>query len=216
MGIFKRKKSTVDSVVDSASVLADSADKLGADKLGTDAEVVADMPSTSYKSVRSADAGENIGNLLDAGVLWLPLLEESELQFSTDVTQQNIMSVRYVKAGAASEMQLFAAPRNADIWEKMRFELRMEFANAGGRSTETVGEYGTELQVQLPAGAAFSKARFLAISGDRWLLRVNLYGDVPADYWGILDEVVVNRGQNPYPPQKVIPLRLPEMMTEDE
>jgi len=121
-----------------------------------------------------------------------------------------------------SEMQLqaFAAPRRGGLWDDLRAETAREIDQAGGKSQEAPGPFGTELLAQVPAEpgqptSGLRLVRFVGVDGPRWFLRGLFTG--PAAGGGepaslleeIFRDVVVVRGEHPVPPRDILELRLP-------
>ncbi|XCB29992.1 DUF3710 domain-containing protein [Arcanobacterium hippocoleae] len=152
------------------------------------------------------------------GALWLPVIPEAKLQFSTD-SQQNILGVVYVLGDSALQLQPFAAPKSYGIWDEVRLDMRTSIAQQGGSSQEMTGRFGKELSAMmpLPDSKNFAPHRFLGVDGPRWLLRATLYGRAGADSKAaepllqILQNVVVNRGSVPLVPRSLLPLTLPKL-----
>lgn len=164
-----------------------------------------------------ADHPDTAG-LLDAGSLLIPNIADATLQFSIDARTQRPLGVVYLKNGSALQIQAFAAPRSAGIWDSVRLDMMTSIANQGGSSTEQEGPFGTELHAQMPVpnSKSFAPHRFLGIDGPRWLLRATIYGragsdeQAAAEMIDILREIVVVRGQNPHPPRELLPLEIPQ------
>ncbi|MEW6861507.1 DUF3710 domain-containing protein [Trueperella pyogenes] len=163
-----------------------------------------------------------IGERLDAGSLWLPVVPGASLQFTLDRLRQQVLGVVYGKNGSALQLQAFAAPRSAQLWDEIRRDIRTSIAQQGGYSQEVEGPLGFELQAQMPVPNSKTLAphRFLGIDGPRWLLRVTLYGKAGSDEAAanelieIVRDIVVNRGHDPHPPRELLPLEIPEQATQ--
>ena len=159
------------------------------------------------------------GKRLDAGSLWLPVIPQAQLQFSTDEQRKNILGVVYLLGDSALQLQAFAAPKSHGIWDQVRLDMRTSIAQQGGSSQEADGPFGKELiaMMPLPGTQNFAPHRFLGIDGPRWLLRATLYGRAGADAQAatplleILRNVGVNRGDMPLVPRSLLPLKLPHL-----
>lgn len=157
------------------------------------------------------------GELLDAGSLWIPRIPGAKIQFSMDMARKTILGIVYVKEGAALQLQAFAAPRSAGLWDEIRREMITSIAKQGGSSREEEGPFGPELKANMPVPNATAPQphRFLGIDGPRWLLRATLYGRAGSDEQAaqemldIVRKVVVVRGPAPHPPRELLPLSLP-------
>jgi Protein of unknown function (DUF3710) len=155
---------------------------------------------------------------VDLGSLLVPMGPEHEIQLVMADQHGVWVTVRH----GESEMQLqaFAAPRRGLLWDDLRAEATREIAEAGGRSQEAPGPFGTELLAQVPAepgqpASGQQLVRFIGVDGPRWFLRGLFTG--PAAGGGepaslleeIFRDVVVVRGEHPVPPRDILELRLP-------
>ncbi|MDO5025662.1 MAG: DUF3710 domain-containing protein [Trueperella sp.] len=164
-----------------------------------------------------ADQPDKAG-LLDAGSLLIPLIAGTTLQFSLDARTKQPLGVVFLKNDSALQVQAFAAPRSAGIWDTVRVEMMTSIAKQGGSSTEQEGPFGTELRAQMPVpnSNSFAPHRFIGVDGPRWLLRATIYGragsddQAAAEMIEIFRKIVVVRGQNPYPPRELLPLEIPQ------
>lgn len=226
MGLFSRKNRTsgdgaatapttanvenTDESVDGDASRADGA-AAGAASAGTSS---ADGAASGPLDV--SDAPER-GTKLDVGSLWLPVVDGWELQFSVQRATSTVLAAIYMNGVSALQLQVYAAPRSASLWEEIRIGLMTSIANEGGSSREVEGPFGPELTANIrPTGAqATTPARFIGIDGPRWLLRATLTGRAAVDTQAaeplldILRDVVVVRGDSPYPSKSMLPLTIP-------
>ncbi|WP_216381710.1 DUF3710 domain-containing protein [Arcanobacterium phocae] len=159
------------------------------------------------------------GDLLDAGALWIPVVRDASIQFSVDHSQKTVYGIVYVIDDAAMQLQVFAAPRSAGIWNDVRRDMITSIAQQGGSSIEVEGTYGTELHAQVPVADTQHVAphRFIGIDGPRWLLRITLYGRAGSDdqlaarMLRIAKHIVVVRGNTPHPPRELLELQIPHV-----
>ncbi|KTF04919.1 MULTISPECIES: DUF3710 domain-containing protein [Trueperella] len=195
---------------------------VGADAVVDEAEVEA---AVEAPTVGPFDAGDvAIGKRLDAGSLWIPVIPDTTLQFTLDRRREQVLGIVYSKNSSALQLQVFAAPRSAKLWDDVRRDMRTSIANQGGFSQEVEGPLGPELHAQMPVpnSKAMAPHRFLGVDGPRWLLRATLYGKAGSDEAAanemieIVRDVVVNRGQAPHPPRELLPLEIPEQVTAQE
>ena len=180
------------------------------------ARCLADQSAGPYDSRDYGDLGE----LLDAGSLWLPLAAGPALHFSMDQASQAVLAAVYMHGESAMQLQAYAAPKSGILWDKVRLDLRTAIANSGGNSVDAEGEFGTELQANVPVGQGaqvqLAPQRFVGVDGNRWLLKATITGTAAQDItaaaplFEILRRVVVNRGNAPYPPRELLPLHLPQ------
>jgi len=155
---------------------------------------------------------------VDLGSLQVPVLEGTDIQLVFAEQHGAWVTVRY----QLSELQLqaFAAPKRAGIWDEVRGEIASEIAGTGGRFEEREGPFGTEVIAQVPAepgqpASGMRPIRFVGVDGPRWFLRGLLAGAAAADpaaaapLEAVFREVVVVRGEHPVPPRDLLELRLP-------
>jgi len=155
---------------------------------------------------------------VDLGSLQVPMGPEHEIQLVMADQHGVWVTVRH----GQSEMQLqaFAAPRRGVLWDDLRAEAAREIDEAGGKSQEVVGPFGTELMAQVPAepgqlSSGLQLVRFVGVDGPRWFLRGLFTGPAAAggEPASLLEEifrdVVVVRGEHPVPPRDILELRLP-------
>ena len=81
-----------------------------------------------------------------------------------------------VRGDSMLQLQAFAAPKRAGLWDDIRRELIDELNAAGGRGEEAEGPFGPEVRARVPAepgdrGTGMQPARFLGADGPRWFLR---------------------------------------------
>jgi len=166
------------------------------------------------------DSGESFPRheRVDLGSLHLPVGPEHEIQLVMADQQGAWVTVRH----GESEMQVqaFAAARRGALWDDVRAEIVGEVRQAGGRSEETAGSFGTELLAQVPAepgqpASGMRLVRFIGVDGPRWFLR-GLFtgpaaggGEPAALLEAVFRDVVVVRGEHPVPPREILELRLP-------
>jgi hypothetical protein len=155
---------------------------------------------------------------VDLGSLQVPVLEGTDIQLVFAEQHGAWVTVRY----QLSELQLqaFAAPKRAGIWDEVRGEIATEIAGAGGRFEEREGPFGTEVVAQVAAepgqpASGTRPIRFVGVDGPRWFLRGLFAGAAAGDpaaaapLEAVFREVVVVRGEHPVPPRDLLELRLP-------
>ena len=115
---------------------------------------------------------------VDLGSLQVPVLDGTDIQLIFAEQHGAWVTVRH----QMSELQLqaFAAPKRATIWDEVRAEIATEIgtdlAAAGGRSAEREGPFGIELLAHVPVEPGQPKSgvrpvRFVGVDGPRWFLR---------------------------------------------
>ena len=166
------------------------------------------------------DAAEPHSELprVDLGSILVPVLEGTDIQLVFAEQHGAWVTVRY----QLSELQLqaFAAPKRAGIWDEVRGEIVNEISGAGGRCQEREGPFGTEVVAEVPAepnqpAGGVRPIRFVGVDGPRWFLRGLLAGAAAVDpaaaapLEAVFRETVVLRGDHPVPPRELLELRLP-------
>ena len=155
---------------------------------------------------------------VDLGSIQVPVLEGTDIQLVFAEQHGAWVTVRY----QLSELQLqaFAAPKRAGIWDEVRGEIVNEISGAGGRCQEREGAFGTEVVAEVPAepnqpASGVRPIRFIGVDGPRWFLRGLLAGAAAVDpaaaapLEAVFRETVVVRGDHPVPPRELLELRLP-------
>ena len=160
------------------------------------------------------DAPDDDRERIDLGALQVPALPGYDLR--VEVSQEGQV-VAATLASPRGEMQLgvFAAPRSAGIWDEVRKEIKATVSSQGGTISEQTGAFGPELTGRVPMPNGQAAARFVGIDGPRWFLRALLAG-APAEparaarFEDLLRNVIVVRGNEPFPVREPVPLRLPK------
>lgn len=143
-----------------------------------------------------------------------------ELRFEVEEATQRVIAVSVGLAGSTVQLQVFAAPRSAGVWDEIRPEIATAVAGQGGTAEEVVGAFGTELLCRLPVRTedgrtAHQPTRFAGVDGPRWFLRAVFSGHAAhdpaaaADLEGVVRDVVVVRGSEAMAPRELIALALP-------
>lgn len=160
---------------------------------------------------------------IDLGALRLPARQDLELRLEVQDTTRVVSVTVGLKEGlkgSALQLQAFAAPRTAGVWDEIRDEIAVQVTKQGGSAEEVTGEFGTELLARLPVRTVDGRTghqprRFVGVDGPRWFLRGVFTGPAAHDpaAAGPLDELlrgcVVVRGPDARPPRELLPLKLP-------
>lgn len=152
---------------------------------------------------------------LDLGGIRVRGAEGLQMQVQMDESTGVVTMVTLSLSGGAVQIQPFAAPKKAGIWDDIRAQLITSINGAGGLVEEAEGEFGPELRARVPGqGGALQPARFVGIDGPRWFLR-GLFlgaaaqpGAVP-DLEHVFRDTVVVRGDDAMAPGDNIPMSLP-------
>ncbi|MGN6090579.1 MAG: DUF3710 domain-containing protein [Actinomycetales bacterium] len=187
---------------------------------GTDAERAAGAASREGGPYDADEVDDHLSRL-DLGSMLLPGLEGMEVQLQSDPASGQVVAAFAVMGDSALQVQPFAAPRSAGIWDEVRAEIAAGMREQGGVVEEVAGRFGPELRVILPVQSpdgqqAFQPLRFFGVDGPRWFLRGVLSGrgavepEAGAPLEEVFANVVVVRGDSPMAPRDPLPLRLPE------
>ncbi|MBW3077816.1 DUF3710 domain-containing protein [Bifidobacterium simiiventris] len=151
---------------------------------------------------------------LDLGAYYLPYLQGLSLRLKASRADQQILGSTISYGTSSLEIEAFAAPKSAGLWDDVRADLIA--ANKG--ATEQPGVFGTEIKlpVQLKGGKVLV-TRIVGVDGPRWMLRGIFSGtaatDPNADETIALNkffvDVVVDRGEEPLAPRDLIPMHPP-------
>jgi hypothetical protein len=157
---------------------------------------------------------------IDLGGIKILPREGLNLRLEVEEQSQRIVAVGLDYAESTLQVQPFAAPRSAGLWDETREQIRQQVRQQGGRVEEREGPLGAELLAEVPVVAADGTAgrrlaRFIGVDGPRWFLRGVIGGAATADVDAatrvedLFRSIVVVRGGSPMPPRDLIPLRMP-------
>ncbi len=176
---------------------------------------------------------------IDCGSLLIPVRDDFDVQIN--VAEEQGVWVAVVHGDSGMQLQAFAAPRGAGLWDEVRRELAANIAESGGSCEDQAGPLGTELVARVPlveqgeageagqadpepgegqAAPAIAPVRFIGFDGPRWFLRGVISGPAAGDrslgapFDEIFADVVVVRGDHPVPPRDQLEIRLPEEARE--
>ena len=215
MGLFRRNASK------------ESSEALPSDSADVRSEAVADVDDgtdeaqTAERGPFDASQVTAMGPRVDLGAIWLPVLPGLELRMEIDKKTQKVTGVSAQLSGSGLQVQAFAAPRTAGIWDEVRAEIASSVTGQGGTVDDVPGPFGRELIARIPATgsdgqAAVRPARFIGVDGPRWFLRGVLTGRAAIDpeaakpLESVFANVVVVRDGNPRPPRDLLTLTLPQ------
>ena len=160
------------------------------------------------------------GGRMDLGGLWIRGAPGMELRLEVDKATSQVNAATAVLGESALQLQAFAAPRSAGLWDEIRAEIAAAVEGQGGTAEEHEGDLGTHLRTRMPSQApdgraVFAPATFVGVDGPRWFLRGVLSGRAAIDEAAavplleVLRETVVVRGSDPMAPRELLPLSLP-------
>jgi hypothetical protein len=153
------------------------------------------------------------------GIKVLPR-EGLNLRLEVEEQTNRIVAVGLDYADSTLQVQPFAAPKSAGLWEETREQIRAQVRQQGGRVEEREGPLGPELLAEVPVAnpdgtTGKQLARFVGVDGPRWFLRGVIGGAAASDLAAasrvedLFRSLVVVRGDSPMPPRDLIPLTLP-------
>lgn len=157
---------------------------------------------------------------LDLGGLRIQGVPGMELRLEVDEEAGQVVGATAVIADSAVQLQAFAAPRTAGIWDEIRREIAESILAQGGTADEGRGELGVELRTRMPSAGpdgrtVFAPARFAGVDGPRWFLRAVFSGraaideEAAAPLLEVVRSTVVVRGEAAMAPREMLPLQLP-------
>jgi len=228
--VFGRRKHEAIEPVDPD----DFVDDLDAeDRAAEDAQLLSELESQETRQARenppnrpkgpwdSADAPEDAGTeRIDLGALLVPIPLDIEVR--VDVSPEGEVAAATLVDGESSmQMNAFAAPRSAGIWQEIRTEIADALRDGGGSAEDADGPFGVELRASVPTevpgeAVVHAPARFLGVDGPRWFLRALITGPgaldpaAAASLETALRDVVVVRGGDPMAVRDPLPLVLPK------
>lgn len=203
MGIFSRKKQqSADAQVEASEA----------------AETVEEPSRRGPKDISEVP---ETGGRLDLGSIRLRGVQNMQLRLEVDEDRQKVVGAHLVVGDSQMQIQAFAAPKTMGIWDEIRDEIAQGLATGGGTAEEVEGPMGTELHTRMPTRGAggktvFAPARFVGVDGPRWFFRAVMSGRAAIDetaaeqMYGLLDEMVIVRGDVPMAPREVLALELPK------
>jgi len=178
---------------------------------------------------------------VDFGAIQVPIGEGIEIQVNVEAVEQDpegnpvggrIVAITIVHGESGLQVQPFAAPKKAGIWDEVRKETADEIKQAEGETQEAEGPFGAELHGMVPVaiteemrdqvpaeiaeqGFGWQPVRFIGVDGPRWFLRGVLSGaalensEQAAVMEQVFQQIVVVRGDAPMPPRELLELTLP-------
>lgn len=163
----------------------------------------------------------DLSNHIDFGSILLPANDQLQIRLDLEEGSDRIIALSIDQNDSVLQLQAFAAPKTEGVWNQVREQLRSAVEQQGGRATEQLGSFGTELLTEITIADASGKtvgvrhARFIGIDGPRWFLRGVVGGAAISDpataviIDSIFRKVVVSRGDAAVPPRDLLPLKLP-------
>lgn len=186
-------------------------------------EVAPAEPTRPQGPWDEADAPSDDVNRIDLGGLRVPVPPDTEVRVDVSPGGE-VVAATLVRGASAMQVNAFAAPRKAGIWDEVRVEIAETLRSGGGKAVDVQGPFGTELHAAVPTevagqGKVLAPARFLGVDGPRWFLRALLTGPAAveaaaaAPLLTALQLCVVVRGSEAMAVRDPLPLRLPKEVT---
>ncbi len=186
-----------------------------------------------YRPTGPWDSTEDAPDIkrMDLGSMLLPMEQGTEIQVNVAQDgqgKQKIIGVTLVRGKTALQVQPFAAPKSSGLWDEMREELRTQVTGQGGRVEDHDGTFGPELQAVIPIKGKKTedgrqlgqRVRFIGVDGPRWVLRGVIRGEgatkpeMMSEVERIFAGIVVVRGDQPVPPNELLPITVPKQIQE--
>jgi hypothetical protein len=227
VSIFRRRKGTTEAIEDPTPEVASGGDDGAADE--PEAPVTVDTPEVIDTAVAptgsgpfdAAEVDARDDGRLDLGALRIRGVGGMELRLEVDEQAQQVVGATAVIGDSAVQLQAFAAPRTAGVWDEIREEIARSIVSQGGTADDVRGELGRELRTRMPSAGpdgrtVYAPARFVGVDGPRWFLRAVFSGraaiedDAAAPLMEVVRDTVVVRGDAAMAPREMLPLRLPE------
>lgn len=160
------------------------------------------------------------GSRIDLGALWLPGVDGMQLRLETGGNGSVVTAAAVTVEGSSLQVQVFAAPRTAGIWDEIRSEIGESVTKQGGSVDDLPGPFGRELLARLPVRTTEGRtghrpARFIGADGPRWFLRGVVTGRAAVDpeaarvLEDLFADIVVVRGAEAMAPRELLPLTMP-------
>lgn len=228
MGLFRRGRRAAGPAETEAetAVGAEGQVDTAADAAGGAGGAAGDQTASDEVADRAQsgpfDESERPGldGLIDFGAVRLPARAGFKVSAGVAKATGRPVNLTVTKDGSALELQAFAAPKTAGIWDEGLEELAASISKQGGKATPGRGRFGAELTAELPTKTAQGRTgkqvvRFIGVDGPRWLLRGAITGKAARDQAAgaeledFFASVVVVRGGEARPPREALALKLP-------
>ena len=185
----------------------------------TDASKAAPVDRASSGPFDESEANP-VRPYIDLGGIKILPREGLNLRLEVEEQTKRIVAVGLDYADSTLQVQPFAAPRTAGLWDETREQIRQQIRQQGGRVEEREGPLGHELLAEVPVAGPDGTtgkriARFVGVDGPRWFLRGVIGGAAAGDVEAaakvedLFRSIVVVRGGTPMPPRDLIPLKMP-------
>lgn len=158
---------------------------------------------------------------IDFGSLRVPVRDNMQVRVEVEESTKRIVAVTLDFNESSLQLQAFAASRHEGLWHEIRTQLHSAVEQQGGESNDGIGTLGHELNTKTPITDETGKVvghrlvRFVGVDGPRWFLRGVISGAAMIDPLAageiedLFREVVVVRGETPFPPKDLLSLSVP-------
>lgn len=194
------------------------------DEAEPDVEVFDDSKSAPADRADEGPFDETEANpvrpYVDLGGVKIVPREGLHLRLEVEEGSKRVVAVGLDFAKSTLQVQPFAAPRSAGLWNEIRGQISEQIQRQGGVTSEVDGPFGPEVRAEIPVmggdAGTTRLARFIGVDGPRWFLRGVIAGDATVDDEAaekieeLFRSVVVVRGTNPMAPRDLIPLSMPK------
>ncbi|WP_029253553.1 DUF3710 domain-containing protein [Paraoerskovia marina] len=168
-----------------------------------------------------------LGGRVDLGAIWFPAVRGMELRMEADKKTRRITGAACAIQGSGLQVQAFAAPRTAGIWDTIREEIGASVTKQGGAVDDIPGPFGRELLARLPVKtkdgkSGFRPARFVGVDGPRWFLRGVITGRAAVEpeqaklVEAVFANIVVVRDEAARPPRDLLSMHMPGQPEESK
>lgn len=168
--IFKRKNKAEETATEKNAAGAPDA---AVDSL--EAAVTADGPF-------DGDLVKGRDGYLDLGALQIEPVPGMQLRLEVEDSTQRVIAVGLEVGGSRLQLQVFAAPKTAGLWEGISEQIAAGITEQAGSIERSTGRFGEEMLARVPStapdgSAGYIALRFLGIDGPRWFLRGVIGGE---------------------------------------
>lgn len=168
---------------------------------------------------------DKMAEYADFGAFLVPKIAGLAIQPESPLDEKSFGSLTMQFGKAAVELLAVAAPKSQRLWEDLRKEVRGDTAKQGNTCEERHGSFGEELLVQLAVQASNGQRghvqmRYCGVDGPNWFVRLVFNGAVSKDDSDMqmlekaVKALVVVRGARPMTPRSIIPVVLPDELTQ--
>lgn len=156
---------------------------------------------------------------IDMGSVRIEPREGLQVRLDVDQQAKRIIAISLDFEESSIQVQAFAAPKSSGLWLSIREELLKQLEAQAGDVVDQVGTFGKEIIATIKTRSEDSvverRVRFIGVDGPRWTLRGAITGKAvddekaAADVESIFRSLVVVRGDQPMPPNELLPLKVP-------